>query len=383
VTRNPWNPERSPGGTSGGSAVAVASGMAALAHGVDGGGSIRLPAAWCGLVGFKPGADPAERSREKWHGLAVHGPLAHSVRDAALLTAVLAGVPRPADSVIVRAAGQAPGRLRVAFTTSTPTAAPVERPVRDAVLATARTLEAFGHAVEPRDDVFGSFRDAQRVAVAVLARFLDGMRACAAQLQHPGRLEPRTRAVLRAAQLTPGRALRSATRAQAAEQQRLSTALGNVDAILMPVSTRIAPHAARLGRSWRCPRVHPPVAPGPVHTALESGRLASHLAAGRRRPQRRADRRPTDCATGSHRRADRARRPTATRTLAERLMSFRVGCGRGQPQARSHARRRAGRAPRALAELPRPESLPRRAALRSWYHRPAVAPLPRNVYSSS
>lgn len=86
VTRNPWNAERSPGGTSGGSAVAVAAGMSAVAHGVDGGGSIRLPAAWCGLVGFKPAPDPAVLSRETWHGLAVHGPLARSVRDAALRT---------------------------------------------------------------------------------------------------------------------------------------------------------------------------------------------------------------------------------------------------------------------------------------------------------
>jgi len=238
VTRNSWNTERSAGGTSGGSAVAVAAGMTAVAHGVDGGGSIRLPAAWCGLVGFKPAPDRAARSRESWHGLAVHGPLARSVRDAALMSAVLAGDP-PDASTVVAAARRPPGRLRIAVTVSPPTPAPVDAPVRDAVLATARLLEALGHRVELRD-VFGGFRDTQRVGLATLARFLDGARAYAARLERPERLEPRTRAVLRAGRLVPEAALRAAQRAQAGEQRRLATALAGVDALLMPVSARIA-----------------------------------------------------------------------------------------------------------------------------------------------
>ena len=240
VTRNPWNAERSPGGSSGGSAVAVAAGMSALAHGVDGGGSIRLPAAWCGLVGFKPASDPAGLSRETWHGLAVHGALARSVRDAALLAAVLAGDPRPEANSVVAAARSPPGPLRIAVTVSSPVPAPLDAPVRDAVLRTARVLEELGHRVEHRE-VFGGFRDAQRVARAVLARFLDGTREQAARLDRPERLEPRTRAVLRAAPLVPERALRTAHRAQAGEQRRLASALAGVDALLMPVSARVAP----------------------------------------------------------------------------------------------------------------------------------------------
>jgi amidase len=242
VTRNPWNAERSAGGSSGGSAVAVSAGMTALAHGVDGGGSIRLPAAWCGLVGFKPALDRAVLSREAWHGLAVHGPLTRSVRDAALLAAVLTGDPRPDASSIVAAATRPPGRLRIAVTVSPPAPAPVDAPVRDAVLRTARVLESLGHDVEERE-VFGGFRDAQRVGLAVLARFLDGTQADAALLERPERLEPRTRAVLRAGRLVPERALRAAQRAQAGEQRRLAIALAGIDALLMPVSARIAPHA--------------------------------------------------------------------------------------------------------------------------------------------
>jgi amidase len=239
-TRNPCDAERSAGGTSGGSAAAVAAGMAALAHGVDGGGSIRLPAAWCGLVGLKPWSDPSARSRESWHGLAVHGALARSVRDAALLAAVLAAHRQPREAVA--AAGEPSARLRIAFTVSPPTPAPVDRSVRDAVMAAARTLEALGHDVEQRD-VFGRPRDAQRVALAVLARFLDGTRAHAAALERPERLTPRTRSVVRAARLAQGRGLRAAERAQAAEQRRLADALAGVDAVLMPVSARIAPRA--------------------------------------------------------------------------------------------------------------------------------------------
>jgi len=242
VTRNPWNLERSPGGTSGGSAVAAAAGMTAVAHGVDGGGSIRLPAAWCGLVGFKPAPDPAAVSWEAWHGLAVHGPLARSVRDAALLAAVLAGDPRPAASGLVAAVRRPPGRLRIAVTVSPPTRAPVDAAVRDAVLRTARVLEGLGHSVEERD-VFGGLLDAQRVGLAVLVRFLGGTRAYAAGLERPERLEPRTRTVVRVGRLVPERALGAAQRAQAGEQRRLATALADVDALLMPVSARVAPRA--------------------------------------------------------------------------------------------------------------------------------------------
>ena len=93
-THNPHDPSRTPGGSSGGAAVAVAAGAGPLALGGDGGGSIRIPAAFCGLVGFKPtfGAVPREPSAQGWKTLVAYGPLASTVADARLMFETLAGV---------------------------------------------------------------------------------------------------------------------------------------------------------------------------------------------------------------------------------------------------------------------------------------------------
>src|SRR3954452_7463700 len=110
VTRNPWNPERSPGGSSGGAAVAVASGMVAAAVGSDGGGAIRLPSAMCGLFGLKPQRDrvPLAPDDGHWHGLTAFGPIARSAADAALLLDAIADGGPCHD-----AAASEPGRMRI------------------------------------------------------------------------------------------------------------------------------------------------------------------------------------------------------------------------------------------------------------------------------
>ena len=97
-THNPHDPSRTPGGSSGGAAVAVAAGAGPLALGGDGGGSIRIPAAFCGVVGFKPtfGAVPREPCSQGWKTLVAYGPLARTVADARLMFDVLAG-PDPYD----------------------------------------------------------------------------------------------------------------------------------------------------------------------------------------------------------------------------------------------------------------------------------------------
>jgi amidase len=108
ATRNPWDTARTPGGSTGGGAAALASGMAALALGSDGGGSIRIPAACCGVVGLKPGPDVvplAGGMDSHWYGLTAFGPLARTVGDAAAALGVLTGrcgsptPPRPPRSV--------------------------------------------------------------------------------------------------------------------------------------------------------------------------------------------------------------------------------------------------------------------------------------------
>ena len=95
VTRNPWQLERSASGSSGGSAAAVAAGLVPLAHGTDGLGSIRQPAAACGVLGLKPsrGLIPAELGQNDWYGLAENGPMATTVADLALMLSVMADDP--------------------------------------------------------------------------------------------------------------------------------------------------------------------------------------------------------------------------------------------------------------------------------------------------
>jgi Asp-tRNA(Asn)/Glu-tRNA(Gln) amidotransferase A subunit family amidase len=115
-TRNPWNPGRTAGGSSGGAAAALAAGAGPLALGGDGGGSIRIPAAFCGVVGFKPtfGAVPREPSGAGWKTIVAYGPLARSVADARLMLSTLVGRdPRDRHSVDVELRGEAPRRVYV------------------------------------------------------------------------------------------------------------------------------------------------------------------------------------------------------------------------------------------------------------------------------
>lgn len=157
-TRNPWNTEHTPGGSSGGSAAAVASGMVPLAGGGDGGGSIRIPASCCGLFGFKPsrGRTPTGPDRgELWQGAAVEHVLTRSVRDSAAMLDATCGpdlgapvtIPKP-DRPFLEAMEQDSGRLRIAFNTRSPLGTPVHPEYVKATLETALLLQKLGHDVE-------------------------------------------------------------------------------------------------------------------------------------------------------------------------------------------------------------------------------------------
>ena len=160
----PVGPERSPGGSSGGSGAAVASGMVGVAHASDGGGSIRIPAACCGLFGLKPqrGRVSMMPDAEHWYGLSVFGCLSRTVRDAALFLDVVRGhvdgdahaAPEPSIS-FAEAAGTTPGKLRIAFSTKPIAPGPVADVVKEAVHDTADFLRSLGHDVREQNPELG------------------------------------------------------------------------------------------------------------------------------------------------------------------------------------------------------------------------------------
>ncbi len=159
-TRNPWDLERTPGGSSGGSAAAVASGMVPVAHGNDGGGSIRIPAACCGLVGLKPQRGRISAAPELGDSLlGIDGMLTRTVADTAAILDVLEGyepgdatwAPPPAEPFAV-GAGREPGKLRIAATTLPPVADAVVDPLcAQAVAEASELLRSLGHTVEEVD----------------------------------------------------------------------------------------------------------------------------------------------------------------------------------------------------------------------------------------
>jgi amidase/6-aminohexanoate-cyclic-dimer hydrolase len=157
-TRNPWNLEHIAGGSSGGAAAAVAARIVPIAHASDGGGSIRIPAACCGLFGLKPsrGRIPSDRGRGVgWNGLSTQHAVSLSVRDSAALLDALAG-PEPGDSIVppapeagfLAAVGRPPKALRVAVIEATPTGVPVHPDVSAALEDAAALLQSLGHQVE-------------------------------------------------------------------------------------------------------------------------------------------------------------------------------------------------------------------------------------------
>jgi amidase len=210
ATRNPWDPERSPGGSSGGSAAAVASGMVPIAHGNDGGGSIRIPASCCGLVGLKPTRariTHAPLLGDVMGGLVVDHVLARSVRDSAALLDATAG-PAPGDPYaaaplacpLLAEVGAEPGPLRVAWTARNPIGAPVHRDCVRAVEEAAALCEALGHDVEEAapsidgDLLYDSFL---AVWISGHAWAIEGMARATGQIPEADRFEPLTWALYR------------------------------------------------------------------------------------------------------------------------------------------------------------------------------------------
>lgn len=151
LTRNPWNPRYSSGGSSGGSAALVAAGALPLAHGNDGGGSIRIPAGACGLVGLKPSRGrlrPGEAAMPV--EIVHHGVLTRSVRDTATFFAEAEKVWRnPGMPSLAETVGPTSRRLRIGLLLDSPLTRPTDAPTRAAVESLAADLATWGHHVEP------------------------------------------------------------------------------------------------------------------------------------------------------------------------------------------------------------------------------------------
>jgi len=236
VTRNPWDHDRTPGGSSGGSAAAVAAGLVAAATASDGAGSIRIPAACCGLVGLKPqrGRVSIAPDASGWHGMTAYGTVTRTVADTALfLDAVKESGPSFAE-----AAARDPGKLRIAISTRVPPPimARPDSEQRAAVDRVAEALRGLGHEVLERD------LDTGRIVTSVIARYLRGIHDDAAAMPHPDRLTRLTRGFSRMGGAIPMSLVQKALDAESAEAERLNAIFrSGFDVVLTPMFTRRPP----------------------------------------------------------------------------------------------------------------------------------------------
>jgi len=189
ATRNPWNLDHTPGGSSGGSAAAVASGMVPIASAGDGGGSIRIPAACCGLFGLKPtrGRNPTGPDHgEIWQGAVVEHVISRSVRDSAVVLDATHGpeigapyvIPLPAESY-TSVISEDPKPLKIAYTRDSPLKTEVSPECAKAVEETAQLLEKLGHQVEEAQPEI----DGRSMAMSYLTMYFGEMAADLAELQ--------------------------------------------------------------------------------------------------------------------------------------------------------------------------------------------------------
>ena len=188
--RNPWNLGHTPGGSSGGSAAAVAAGIAPAAGANDGGGSIRIPAACCGLFGLKPGRGRVPFGPnwgEPMHGASVNGVVTRTVRDSAALLQAMAGPEptspypiAPPERPYTEEVGREPGRLRIGFTARSPLDTRVHPEAVRAVRGAAALLEGLGHEVveaEPAIDGRALTEDFVTLWYGSMAALVDGIKA--------------------------------------------------------------------------------------------------------------------------------------------------------------------------------------------------------------
>ncbi len=256
-TRNPWDPSRSPGGSSGGAAAAVAAGLVPIAHGTDSGGSIRVPAAACGLVGLKPsrGWIPVgPHFDELAGGLDVEHALTRSVRDTALLLELTAGsdsttrAPLPPFTRCSDTLDAPLPRLRIGLVLATARGAYPHAEIGDAVELAARALARAGHSVRPFE--FPASSDIGEPAgilwLSAIAEEIDHHRGLIGREPRPGELEALTRAAIdlgrRCNAVDYVRARRALTKAT----RELCEACRDFDLLVLPSTADLPPAIGRI-----------------------------------------------------------------------------------------------------------------------------------------
>jgi amidase len=243
ATRNPWNTDYTQGGSSGGSGAAVAAGLASMALGSDGMGSIRIPSTWCGLFGIKPQRDrvPLAPHDDAWNGLSVNGPMARSVKDAALFLDVTA----PGNDFLTAANGP-PGQLRIALSVKAPPGLIVRvgRSQRAAVDQAGALLRELGHEVIERDPDYPP----SGVYGQALPRYFRGVYDDAKALPHPERLDARTRAFARIGGLFSEKRMSVIRGAESIAAERIQSIYDDVDVVITP-GTAMGP--SRIGAYQR------------------------------------------------------------------------------------------------------------------------------------
>ncbi|PIE27628.1 MAG: amidase [Micrococcales bacterium] len=259
-THNPWDSGRSAGGSSCGSAAAVAAGLIPVGIGSDGGGSIRIPASCCGLVGLKPqrGRVSSAPYPDHWHGLVSSGALTRTVADQALVLDVISGSTptdryraEPPDTSFAEQAAQPPGAsgpgetdgrpLRIGWTTKTVVPGRrVDPQVAEATAATAQALAGFGHQVgriKPRWPA---------PTAAFLPLFYAGMRQEAERVEHPELLDTWTRQTVRLSGWATDAVVRQAQRIGRRVAAVLDAGFAHWDVLLLPTLEMLPPRAGQL-----------------------------------------------------------------------------------------------------------------------------------------